>query len=246
MTLLKELERLKVSSGNAKLTNRNIFSIPAGLTCPKAKLCKSWAKVINGQSRIIDSETTLFRCYAASQENQYPVVRDNRMYNFKAILKALRRGNAVELIDKSIDKNLKLTRIHESGDFFSLDYLKAWLEVARKNPENIFYCYSKSLSYFLDLGIPNNFYMVASWGGYEDHLIEYFERDSRVVFNEDEANKLNLPIDHDDSNCLKKGKHSFCHLLHGTQPKNSEASKELSKRRKLKKNNKSIFTGYSK
>ena len=142
MTLLKELERLKVSSGNAKLTNRNIFSIPAGLTCPKAKLCKSWAKVINGQSRIIDSETTLFRWYAASQENQYPVFRDNRMYNFKAILKALRRGNAVELIDKSIDNNLKLTRIHESGDFFSLDYLKAGLEVARKNPENIFYCYS--------------------------------------------------------------------------------------------------------
>ena len=88
--------------------------------------------------------------------------------------------------------------------------------------------------------------MVASWGGYEDHLIEYFERDSRVVFNEDEAKKLKLTIDHDDSNCLKKGKHSFCHLLHGTQPKRSEASKELGKRRKLKKNNKSIFTGYSK
>ena len=143
MTLLKELERLKVSSGNAKLTNRNIFSIPAGLTCPKARLCKSWASVINGKSQIVDGDETLFRCYAASQENQYPVVRDNRMFNFKAMLKALRRGNAVELIDKSIDKNLKLTRIHESGDFFSLDYLKAWLEVSRKNPDNIFYCYSK-------------------------------------------------------------------------------------------------------
>ena len=54
MTLLKELERLKVSSGNAKLTSRNIFSLPAGLTCPKSKLCKSWAKVINGKSQIID------------------------------------------------------------------------------------------------------------------------------------------------------------------------------------------------
>jgi len=244
MTLLKELERLKVSSGNAKLTKRNIFSLPAGLTCPGAKICKSWASVINGKSQIVDGDETLFRCYAASQENQYPIVRDNRMYNFKAMLKALRRGNAVELIDKSIDKNLRLTRVHESGDFFSLDYLKAWLEVARKNPDNIFYCYSKSLSYFLDLGIPSNFLVTASWGGYEDHLIEYFERDSRVVFNEDEAKKLKLPIDHDDSNCFKKG--SFCHLLHGTQPKGSDASKELGKRRKLKKTNQSIFTGYSK
>ena len=79
---------LKVSSGNAKLTNRNIFSIPAGLTCPKAKLCKSWASVINGKSQIVDGEETLFRCYAASQEAQYTTVRDNRMHNFKAILKA--------------------------------------------------------------------------------------------------------------------------------------------------------------
>ena len=54
---MKEL--LKVSSGNAKLTNRNIFSIPAGLTCPKAKLCKSWASVINGKSQIVDGEETL-------------------------------------------------------------------------------------------------------------------------------------------------------------------------------------------
>ena len=131
---------LKVSSGNSKLTSRNIFSIPAGLTCPKAKLCKSWASVINGKSQIVDGDETLFRCYAASQEAQYPAVRDNRMSNFKAILKALRKGNAVELIDKSINKNLKLTRIHESGDFFSLDYLKAWLEVSRRNPDNIFYC----------------------------------------------------------------------------------------------------------
>ena len=62
---------LKVSSGNSKLTSRNIVSIPAGLTCPKAKLCKSWASVINGKSQIVDGDETLFRCYAASQEAQY-------------------------------------------------------------------------------------------------------------------------------------------------------------------------------
>ena len=114
------------------------------------------------------------------------------------------------------------------------------------NLPSFFYCYSKSLSYFLDLGFPSNFLVTASCGGTEDHLIEYFERDSRVVFNEDEAKRLNLTIDHDDSNCLKKGKHSFCHLLHGTQPKGSKAGKELGKRRKLKQTNQTIFTGYSK
>ena len=238
------MELLKVGNSNIKLSTRNILDLPAGISCPKAKLCRSWVTVDNGKTRIVDGQDTLFRCYAASQEAQYPPVHAKRLYNYKLILKALKEGNAVELIDKSINKNLRLTRFHSSGDFFSLDYVKACVRVAELNPNNIFYAYTKSNSFFLDVGIPSNFFICPSWGGTEDHLIKYFERDSRVVFNEDEANRLGLPVDHDDSNCFKKG--SFCHLLHGTQPKGSEAGKELAKRKKAKKTDSSIFTGYSK
>ena len=238
------MELLKIGSGNTKLSTRNIIDLPAGISCPMSKVCRSWVTVLNGRSQIADGQDTLFRCYAASQENQYPNVHKKRLNNLKLLLKALRRGKAVELIDKSINKNLKLTRFHSSGDFFNPDYAKACLRVAELNPNNIFYAYTKSNSFFLDIGIPSNFHICPSWGGTEDHLIKYFDRRARVVFNAAEANRLGLPIDHDDSLCMQPGDH--CHLLHGTQPAKSEASKELAIRKKAKKTDSSIFTGYSK
>tara|TARA_R100000734_G_C3299649_1_gene90420 strand:- start:1 stop:723 length:723 start_codon:yes stop_codon:yes gene_type:complete len=240
------MKLLKVSYHNKKLSTRNILDICAGICCPMSKVCKSWVTVLNGRSQIVDGKETLFRCYAASQEAQYPQVHKKRLYNTKLLLKALNNGidEAVELIDKSLDKNLRLTRFHSSGDFFSKDYVLACLRVAEINPHNVYYAYTKSNSFFLDVGIPSNFHICPSWGGTEDHLIKYFDRSAKVVFNEDEAKRLGLPIDHDDSLCMKKGDH--CHLLHGTQPKGSEASRELGKRKKAKKADSSIFTGYSK
>ena len=46
--------------------------------------------------------------------------------------------------------------------------------------------------------------MVASYGGRFDYLIDqgYFTKYSKVVFSEDEAKKLNLKIDKDDSLCF--------------------------------------------
>ena len=51
-----------------------------------------------------------------------------------------------------------------------------------------------------------------------------------VVFSEEEAEQKGLEIDHDDAHAL--GKKSFALLLHGTQPKGSEASKALQVLRK--------------
>ena len=238
------MDLLTVSNGNTKLDKRNIFSLPAGITCPGAKECKSFALMLNDKTTIQDSPDCLFRCYASSQEAQYPNVYRCRHENLRKIVKAIRAGNAAELIDKSLDKRLKLTRIHESGDFYSFDYLKAWIRVAEINPKLDFYFYSKSLNFFLDLGLPKNMYLTASHGGKFQNLIDYFSRTSKVIFKESEAN--GLPIDHDDSNCFIEGDHHFCHLLHGTQPKGSEAGKQLAIRKKAKKTNSNIFTGYSK
>ncbi|HEY5960767.1 MAG TPA: hypothetical protein VIV60_29635, partial [Polyangiaceae bacterium] len=35
-------------------------------------------------------------------------------------------------------------RIHSSGDFFSLEYLRAWQEVARRNPGITFFTYTRT------------------------------------------------------------------------------------------------------
>jgi len=83
----------------------------------------------------------------------------------------------------------------------------------------------------------DNFVLTASYGGHHDHLIESENlRSSKVVFSEEEANILGLEIDHDDNlaaNPLKKDQ-SFALLIHGTQPKGSEASKSLQLLRKNK------------
>ncbi len=134
-------------------------------------------------------------------------------------------------------------RWHPGGDFFSQEYADAVINAARETPNLIHYFYTKSLPYFIDLSIPDNVFITASWGGKHDYLIEqgYFPRNSRVVYTEGEAAALGLAIDHDDSHAHTGEPHAFCHLVHGTQPKGSLAMQALALRRK-----ENQWTGYSK
>ena len=80
---------------------------------------------------------------------------------------------------------------------------------------------------FLKVLLPNNFYLTASYGGKYDYLINegYFTRYSKVVFSEDEAKKLGLEIDVDDSLCFQDK--PFALLLHGLQEKNTASAEAL-------------------
>ena len=234
-------ELLKMSKGNKKLKNTLIFDLPAGKTCPMANECKSYV-VMNakGKTELIDGKNNIFRCYAASQENQYPNVYKARKYNLDLILKTLNNNNGlyhdgfyrtIELINasiyKHITKNIDKVRIHSSGDFFNGEYLRVWLEVARLNKHLKFYCYSKSLHLFgTNVSIPDNFYLTASLSGKMDRLIHagYFKRYAIVVNSEAEAIKKGIEhigkpyeIDKDDSHCFKPD--PFALLIHGTQKK---------------------------
>ena len=238
---------LNFSKGNAKLgTQTLIFNLPAGKTCPGAMFCKSFAVVDNnGKRSIQDGKHTEFRCFAASSEVQYDAVFNNRANNLQMIVDSISNDSVADLIHNSIQehrtKKTKLVRIHESGDFFSGAYLDAWIEVAHRNPDLKFYCYSKSLQLFLHFPLPSNFYLTASYGGKFDYLIDegYFPRYSKVVMNDDDAANLGLEVDHDDSHCF--GDKPFALLVHSTQPKGSLWGKAIRARRA---NNQ--FSGYSK
>jgi hypothetical protein len=238
---------LNFSNGNSKLAKDTlIFNLPAGKTCPGALFCKSFAVVDeNGKRHIQDTEQTEFRCFAASAEAQYTQVFENRASNLQMIVDAIKHGIVVDLIHNSIQfyrtRKTKKVRIHESGDFFSGAYLDAWIEVAHRNPDLEFYCYSKSLQLFLNFKMPENFFMTASYGGKFDHLIDngHFPRYSKVVLNDAEAEALGLEVDHDDSHCF--GDKPFALLVHGNQPAGSTWRKAIDQRKKNKQ-----FTGYSK
>jgi hypothetical protein len=235
------------SKGNAKLAKDTlIFNLPAGKTCPGALFCKSFAVVdSNGKRSIQDGPHTEFRCFAASSEAQYTAVFENRASNLEMIVDAIKNGIAADLIHNSIQfhrtRNTKKVRIHESGDFFSGAYLDAWIEVALRNPDLKFYCYSKSLQLFLHLNLPANFYFTASYGGKWDYMIDegFFPRYSKVVLNDADADALGLEVDHDDSHCF--GDKPFALLVHGNQPAGSTWRKAIDARKRNKQ-----FTGYSK
>lgn len=240
------MELLKFGKGNAKLGKKvYTFSLPSGFTCPSALECLSKADRLSG--KIKDGPQTKFRCFSASQESLYKNVRASRWKNFELLRNG---GGEAELLNLSIPKKADIIRIHVAGDFYNQDYFNAWIAVATLNPNKLFYFYTKSLNYWLNKidyvgdghkpGSVANFVPTASYGGRHDNLIaEHNLRSAVVVYSKAEAKKLRLEIDHDDTHAMKHGK-DFALIIHGVQPKGSEASKAL---QKLKENG---FTGYSK
>lgn len=232
--------KLYFGKGNAKLDklkekyNKEVytFSTMSGYTCPYAKECHSKA-VFNGESwKIQDSEYTQFRCFSASQEVIYRNVREQRIQNMYLVEVAARDGvsAATELIQKNLPNGDNyIVRVNVGGDMPTQNYFDAWIEVAKNNPNKIFYAYTKSLPFWVKrLGqIPSNFVLTASYGGHRDDLIEKYNlRYAKVVYSESEAFELGLQIDHDDSLAISGGD-SFALLIHGIQPKGSEAGKAL-------------------
>ena len=231
---------LKFGEPNAKLKKMlkklslklKTFTLPAGHTCPGANECLSRADRITG--KITDGQNTLFRCFAASAEAVYPSLRKMVWHNFELIKATLKNGVDVcaDLICESLPKKFDIMRVHVGGDYFSKQYLQAWIEVAKRNPTKIFYSYSKSLPMFAEFALPENLVLTASRGGKYDDMIDLHGwKEALVVYSEQEAIDKGLEIDHDDTHAAF-GNDNFALLIHGTQPKGSIASVALSKLRK--------------
>lgn len=235
------------SHGNAKLPDSTlIFSLPAGHTCPGANLCLSLAHCDTG--KISDGPNTQFRCYAASEETR-PSVRDLRWRNYDLI----RRLGPDHLKDHlafsvAAARSHKTTHVRwfGSGDCFSPYLRDALIHCADSIPDLVFYLYTKNLTIWLDgpslRSLPSNFYLTASYGGRFDDLLQQglFPRTARVVFSQEEADALDLPIDFNDSYAYDPVPTHFAHLVHGTQPAGSEAGKAIRARGKA-----GLFVGYS-
>lgn len=235
------MQKLSFGKGNAKLNGEAIptytFSLPAGWTCPGARDCL--AKAARDTGKITDGPEVEFRCFAASME-KYPSVRDSRWRNFDMLRAAATREAMAELIIASEPKDVELERIHVSGDYFSPAYLGAWIDTANAIQGATFYSYTKSVAYLPPRSeLPSNLRIVVSDGTRfgTNRARELGYAVARVVFSIEEADRLGLPIDHDDSHAIAAD-HDFALLIHGTQPKGSDAAAAL---RELKKGG---FHGY--
>ena len=240
---------LKFSNANAKIEalkndaelseyltdKRKVYSLDllSGYSCPFAEACLSKAVVkSDGKRKIQDGHKTQFRCFSASQEVQYTNVYNLRKHNFDLLKACKNTSSMVKLINDGLPKNAGIVRIHVAGDFFNQKYFRAWCLVAAINPNTLFYAYTKSVRYWHEdkLLVPDNLVLTASYGGRDDWRIDEFDmRFAKVVYSEQEAHDLGLAIDHDDTHAAKPSvsNQSFALMLHGTQPKGSEAADAL-------------------
>lgn len=212
---------------------RRIYSLDllSGWSCPFAEQCLSKVHVVDGKRKVVDGKKTEFRCFSASQEGLYPAVYNSRKHNFDVLRNS---DDMFETIANSMPKNLGICRIHVAGDMFSQAYFDAWMKVAFAHPKRLFYAYTKSLKFWLSrrqqLRKVKNFVLTASRGGRDDKLIKRHRlREAVVVYSEQQAIDLGLDIDHDDSHAARPSirRQSFALLIHGTQPKGTEAAKAL-------------------
>ena len=121
--------------------------------------------------------TCVANCYARQGTYTWGVVKNA----YETRLGITLQDNFSELMIKEIkNKKAQVIRIHDSGDFYSLEYLKKWLKVIDNYPSVRFYAYTKSYKLFDEIKIPSNFTVIFSQGS-----TEKLDKNKRhaIVFN---------------------------------------------------------------
>ena len=217
-------------------SRKKVYSIDllSGFSCPHAQQCLSRAiQLPNGKRQIKDGPDTEWRCFSASQEARLTDVYKKRKDNLQALSKASTEEGIFDILSANLPLDAGVIRMHVSGDFFSLEYFKAFLRLARENPGVLFYCYTKCLDYWVDnreeVEALENVVMTASRGGDLDHMIEeHGLREALVVLSAKESEHVG-EIDHTDIHAADPARRneSFRLLIHGSQPAGSDAAKAL-------------------
>ena len=117
-----------------------------------------------------------------------------------------------------------VVRIHDSGDFYSLEYTLKWFDIMLKLPEVKFYAYTKMVPLFNLLRkqgkLPNNFRIIYSEGGLADKLIKDTDFHARVFNSETELINAGYANAMDDDLIAGLGDHNKIGLVyHGAKSK---------------------------
>ena len=140
------LNDITISYENRKLKNCNVFNLPVGLTCKPGVKCSTF-------------------CYAKKAERMYKAVRPSRMRNYKASKLKSFVSKMTILLRKS---PYNTVRTHESGDYYSKEYVKKWYDIANALPDFTFFSFTKRDDIFDDdlLALkPKNFKLIWSVDG---------------------------------------------------------------------------------
>lgn len=152
------------------------FNMPARITCPQAKICLKYCYASKGRYVFPPVKASMMRHYEMSKTDRF-ITLINEEIGWK-IRQAAKKGKTLYV------------RVHDSGDYYSLEYARKWIAIANANPEAIFYSYTKSVSmwhYLEDNGEkPDNFKLIMSEGGKEDLLIRNDDTRAVVITSPDQ------------------------------------------------------------
>lgn len=166
------------------------FDLPAGWTCPKADICKTFTDRDNGKMKKMGR----FTCYASKAEGYSPFARRLRWHNFDEIQSCGKDIDAIAtLIHNSLPVGVKIVRIHASGDFYSPEYFQAWVKVASMNKGVSFFGYTKVLAYAL-YNMPRNMKIQYSYGSKDDALFDKLKVKPSACFVGEYEGQYNHPV----------------------------------------------------
>jgi hypothetical protein len=156
------------------------FGIPAyrsqdgTITCPMAGSCG-----VDGGCYALQGSYT-WTPVKAAYEYRLAVTRQD---NFVAVMTA----EIAKIRKRAAKKQLKVAvRVHDSGDFYSYQYMMSWFDIARANPDIQFYAYTKMVDLAHRIPRPLNFTLILSEGGLADSRIGADDRHSRVFSSMDD------------------------------------------------------------
>lgn len=163
-------QNIHLSEGNikSKCTDNTMFltwSLPSRETCPYSTAeCRK-------------------RCFAKKNET-FKSVRESRNKNLAETKKETFVSDMIKHFEyqlqrpKSQDK-LIIVRIHTSGDFYSLDYFKKWVNIADhfgNNDKILFQAYTKSMPILQQYDEIRNIPIHLVWSIWHDTPNEYTEK----------------------------------------------------------------------
>lgn len=155
----------KSSSNGLVVVNWTIpaFMSKTGLkTCPNAGLCAIGCYARSGTYSFSNVKSAHEKKLELTQKDQFVDLMINEIKTW--------------LKKKSVN-HLKV-RIHDAGDFYSLDYLNKWIEIMEyfeKIEKGVsFYAYTKQVEMIKSQKdkLPSNFRVIFSFGGKQDSLID--------------------------------------------------------------------------
>lgn len=97
----------------------------------------------------------------------------------------------VEMNKEILKKKPDYVRVHDSGDYYSKEYLNKWIEIAIHNPDVRFYSYTNSVEILKSTVLPDNYDIIYSMSGKQRHMVNIeVDRHARIFSNRTELLKF--------------------------------------------------------